>query len=217
MGRGVPARERVVTLCGERMPHSGHVCAFFDSNAQKYDIIAPFFRDAIDSGDRVINVVDAARRDTHIKTLKRAHVPVASAIASDQLRLFTSEETYMRDGVETLQGMLDLLREALEEAEREGRGVRTCGEMNWITRSRMPVEEVLEYEARVNEFVPTFACTLLCVYDLATTPSVLISDILATHPYAIINGRLRPNPYVVSPTAYLEMLRARKPGAPRAE
>ena len=40
---------------------------------------------------------------------------------------------------------------------------------------------------------------MLCVYDLASTPARLMSDILATHPFAVINGRLRANPYAVDP------------------
>ena len=62
-------------------------------------------------------------------------------------------------------------------------------------------------EARVNDFVPTFECTLLCVYDLTSTPAAMVADILATHPDAIVNGRPRANPYAVDPSEYNEMLR----------
>ena len=67
----------------------------------------------------------------------------------------------------------------------------------------------MAYEARVNYLLPDFSCTLVCAYDLALTPAALVSDILATHPAAIVKGRLRPNPFYVQPDEYLEMLRAR--------
>ena len=133
-----------------------------------------------------------------------------------QYRLLTAEETYLRDGAVELDGMLDLLREALESAKRDGTRVRTCGEMNWVARSSMPTEHVMTYEARVNEFVPTFQCTLLCVYDLALMRTGMVADILATHPAAIINGQLRPNPYYVEPSAFLHMLRQRSANKPLA-
>ena len=82
--------------------------------------------------------------------------------------------------------------------------------MNWVERGMVPVEDVIEYEVRVNELLPDFECTLLCVYDLARTPASLLSDILATHPFAIINGQLRKNPHYVEPQAYLDMLRGRR-------
>lgn len=199
---------REIHLCGERVPHPGHVCAFFDSREQKYATLGPFLIDAIAAGDRVINIVDERGRKDHLKALAAAHVPVTYAAERGQLKLLTSEETYLREGEVSLDPLLDLLRHEMEAAKHEDRCIRTWGDMNWIGRSRMPIERVLEYEANVNRFMPDFTCTLLCVYDLAFTASALVSDILATHPFAIIKGRLRENPYFVKPDEYLRMLRA---------
>ena len=199
-----------VHLCGEEIPHAGHICAFFDSRAEKYEVLAPYLADGIAKGDRIINVVDARDRDAHVATLSARSVPVRAAIDRGQYRLLTAEETYLKQGAQNLDGMLQLLRETLETAQREGTNIRTCGEMNWVARSSMPVEEVLAYEAKVNDFVPSFQCTLVCVYDTAMLPSGMVADILATHPAAIINGRLRNNPVHVAPTAFLEMLERRK-------
>lgn len=199
-----------IRLCGEEIPHAGHVCAFFDSRAQKYEVLAPYLADGIAVGDRIINVVDAEDREDHIRTLGANNVPVERAIDRGQYQLLTAEETYLKEGAVNLDGMLELLRDALETAEREGSCIRTCGEMNWIGRGSVPPEEVMKYEARVNEFVPTFQCTLVCVYDVATLRSGMVADILATHPSAIINGRLRNNPVYVEPNHFLEMLEQRK-------
>lgn len=201
-----PTASSSITLCGERVVRPGHICAFFDSVNQKYATVAPYFNEGLAAGDRVLNVVDADSRSEHLRQLAEKNVPLATAMGSGQMQILTSEETYLKDGAEDLEGMLDLMRETLETSRREGRRVRTCGEMNWIGRSRMSSQRVVEYESRVNEFVPTFDCTLLCVYDLAHTPAAMLSDILATHPFAIIKGRARPNPYFVPPQEYLEML-----------
>lgn len=201
---------RPIHLGGEEIPHAGHICAFFDSRAEKYKVLAPYLAEGIASGDRIINVVDAKDREAHLRTLAAAHVPVEGAIDRGQYQLLTAEETYLRDGVVKLDDMLQLLRDALESAEREGTCIRTCGEMNWIGRSSMPTEEVMAYEARVNEFVPTYQCTLVCVYDVAILRSGMVADILATHPSAIINGRLRKNPVYVEPGQFLEMLQQRR-------
>lgn len=198
-----------IHLCGQEIPHAGHICAFFDSRNEKYSVLAPYFTDGINEGDRIINVVDAGERDHHLRELKRAGVPVDDAMGRGQYQLLTAEETYLREGAVDLDGMLELLRQTLESAERDGTRVRTCGEMNWVARSSMTTERVMEYEARVNDFVPTFQCSLLCVYDLALMRSGIVADILATHPAAIINGQLRPNPYFVEPADFVEMLRQR--------
>lgn len=208
-GAGSQRAARHVTLCGEEVREPGHICAFFHSRREKYATIAPYFRDAIQAGDRVINIVDAADRDAHVAALEAAQVPVDHALRTDMLRLMTTETTYVKNGEVDLEGVLDMLRETLHSARTERRWIRTCGEMSWVGRNPNAAARVMEYEARVNEFVPGFNSTLLCVYDVAELPAAIISDILATHPVAIINGRMRANPYFVEPDDYLEMLRAR--------
>jgi len=141
-----------------------------------------------------------------LDTLSEGGVPVQSAMGSGQLNVMTSEQTYLQEGADTLPRLLQFLQQTLEKAKAEKHCVRTLGEMNWVAREVVPVEEVLRYEAHVNEFVDDFECTLVCIYDLAHIPSSLMSDILATHPYAIINGRLRKNAHYVEPAEFLQML-----------
>jgi hypothetical protein len=201
---------RTVHLCGETLPHPGHVCAFFDSRDQKYETLIPFTSDAIAAGDDVINIVDAPDTTAHLDLLSRGGVPVQDALRTGQLSVYTSEQTYLQERENALSSLLVFLREALERADRENHCLRTWGEMNWVERGIVPLEDVLEYEAKVNEIVPHYECSLLCVYDLAHTPASLMSEILLTHPYAILNGRLRKNSFYVQPKEYLEMLRSRR-------
>ena len=200
---------RSIDLCGETLPHAGHVCAFFDSREQKYETMIPFLQDAIAAGDSVINIVDDCDRAAHLDTLQREGVPVGRAMGNGTLRMFTSEQTYLQPGHDTLPRLLGFLRKELELAKDDNRCLRTWGEMNWIERNEVPIAAVLEYEARVNELFPNFECTLLCIYDLAKISAVRMADILMTHPSAIINGRLRRNPHYVEPEEYLHMLRTR--------
>lgn len=201
---------RNVHLCGQTLPHPGHVCAFFDSREQKYEILVPFLKDAIAAGDDVVNIVDAAEMAAHLVTLREQGVAVDDAISSGQLDVQTSEETYLQGGEKVLPGLLAFLRERVLHAKANNHSVRTWGEMNWVRHGALPIEDVLEYEARINQLTPDCECTLLCVYDLAHTPSTLVSDVLATHPFAIIRGRLRENPYYVQPDEYLDMLNTRR-------
>jgi hypothetical protein len=200
-----------ITLCGEPVVRPGHICAFFDSRSEKYETLGPYFNEGLAAGDQLINVVDADSRSDHLRSLAENDVALEPAMSSGQMRVLTSEETYLKEGTHDLDGMLEMLRETLETARRDGQRVRTCGEMNWIARSEMSSQRIIEYEARVNQFVPAFDCTLLCVYDLAYMRPAMLSDILATHPFAIIKGRARSNPYFVPPREYLEMMSQFRP------
>ena len=204
-------KERRPTLCGVEVPKAGHICAFFDSTTEKHATVAAFLREALSGGDRVIDVMEASSRDEHVRGLLDAGIDVDAAIEDGQLTLSTCEETYFRDGRLDPEAVLDMLDATLRAARAEGRSVRTCGEMNWIARDPSLSRRAMEYEARVNQFLPTFECTLMCVYDLADMPATLITDILATHPYAILNGQLHVNPWAVEPKDYIAMLESRPP------
>jgi hypothetical protein len=203
---GTRRNNRRPILCGEEVPAAGHICAFFNSTKEKYDTLAPFIMDAIQAGDTVIDVMEEKSRAEHVDALKQQGIDIHSESQTGRFRLATCEQTYQRSGKFDLDAVLEMLSETLQEARGEGRSVRTCGEMNWISANQSVTRRAMEYEARVNEFVPNFECTLLCVYDLASTPSRLMSDILATHPFAVINGRLRANPYAVDPAELMKML-----------
>ena len=198
-------------LCGTEVPKAAHICAFFDSTQEKYEVVASYLGEALRAGDRVIDVMEARSRDEHVHGLVRGGIDVEAAIGNGQLVLSTCEEVYYRDGSLDLDAVLEMLSDALRSAQDGGRFVRTCGEMNWVARDPSLRQRALEYEARVNRFLPSFDCTLLCVYDLADTPATMITDILATHPYAIVKGRLHANPWAVDPNDYLSMLESRAP------
>ena len=99
---------------------------------------------------------------------------------------------------------MSCLQGALAEAHRKGHRVRTSGVMDWALHGAAGIEELMEYESRVNFLVPTYDCTLLCVYDINEISGRMMMDILATHPYVVLNRRVRENPYYVAP---LERLR----------
>ena len=204
------SRNRPVRLCGEPAPEPGHVCAFFDSTKEKYDVIAEYFQDAIGAGDQLINIVEADAMAEHIRQLERRDVPVREAVQSKRLTLSDAESTYLKDGTVGVDAVFQLVRETLARAERDGQRVRTCGDMAWISRAPDSLDAVMAYEARINLLLPACQCTMLCLYDLSRMPAFLVADVLATHEYAIMNGRLRRNPYFVPPTEYLDMLSRRQ-------
>ena len=55
----------------------------------------------------------------------------------------------------------------------------------------------------MNLLVPKFDCTFMCVYDLHRLTGTMIADLMATHPYVIMNGELRENRFYIPPEQYL--------------
>lgn len=200
-----PSDSPTVTLCGRHLGRPGHLCAFFDSRRDEYDVLTPYYQEGLDQGEQVINIVDADRYEDHQRQLAARGVPVADAMATESLKVLTSEDTYTSGGHFSAERMYGLLQDALATAHFKGRRVRTSGVMDWASHGHAGTEQLIDYEARVNVLVPQYDCTLLCVYDLAKLSGAMVMDILATHAYVVRGKRVLENSYYVPP---IEMLRS---------
>jgi hypothetical protein len=190
---------RTVTLCGRALEEPGHICASFDSRTEEYDILAPYYKEGIELDEEVITIVDAERDKDHRARIKAHGIDVDRATADGKLKLLQSEETYTKGGRFGAERMYEMLQGALPDARHRGHRVRTSGVMDWATRGHAGTEDLMEYESRVNFLVPSFDCTLLCVYDVNESSGRMMMEILSTHPYIIHNRRVRENPYYGAP------------------
>ena len=66
--------------------------------------------------------------------------------------------------------------------------------------------DIVQYESRLNYVVPNYVGVGVCTYDLAKFGVAIGTDILRTHPMAIVEGLLSENPYYVTPDEFLREL-----------
>ena len=198
---------RSIHLCGQEIDRPGHICAFFNSRDEEYATLIPYLKEGVDGGEDVLNVVDAVRLDDHRARLQTAGVSVNAGDVS----VASSEETYLAGGAFDMARMTKFVLDHLSRAAVAGKLVRTAGWMDWITREAPGTERVMEYEARMNLLVPEFDCTFMCVYDLSKLRGETVVDIMTTHPYVVLKGEIRKNPFFVPPEVYLREMIAKKP------
>jgi hypothetical protein len=199
--------QRNVTLCGRHLDASGHICAFFDSRDQQYDALLPYYREGLANGEQVITILDEDRLDDHNSRIEAAGIPLQEAAAANRLKIFSANETYLKEGGFAAERMYALLERALIEANTDGfRAVRTSGEMSWALRNMPGTDQLMEYEARVNRLTEKYDCTLICVYDVSKINGRAVMDVLSTHPQVLMGDTIFENPYYVSPIAFLKGL-----------
>jgi MEDS: MEthanogen/methylotroph, DcmR Sensory domain len=191
------------TICGHRLDEPTHICAFFDSREEEYSCLVPYFAEGLEQGEQVLSIRDATDHRGHLERLREAEVPVDKAMAVSQFKLMASEETYLKGECFEAERMFAMLNEALESGEKSYTRVRACGEMSWALRNLSGTDQLMEYEARVNQLLPKHDCTLVCVYDVNKFSGRVLLDALSTHPHVVVNGKLLKNPYFVSPLEYL--------------
>src|SRR4051812_6242924 len=104
---------RSVTLCDHDLGEPGHICAFFDSKAEQYEVLSPYYREGIDQGEQVITIVDRDAVGGHLTRMKANGVPVDQAIDEGQLKVYSAEDTYTLGGSFAAERMYDTLQGAL--------------------------------------------------------------------------------------------------------
>jgi hypothetical protein len=189
-----------VQLCGQAVHRPGHICAFFDSREEEYDILLPYLKQGVDAGEDVLNVLDAARLDDHRRRLGDG------GIDPDRVSMASAEETYLAGGRFDMDRMAGFVESTVAAAKANGRRVRTVGWMSWLGENAPGSDRAVEYEARMNLLVPKYDCTFMCVYDLAQLGGPAVVDIISTHPWVILNGKIRKNEKYIAPEIYLNRL-----------
>jgi hypothetical protein len=82
--------------------------------------------------------------------------------------------------------------------------------MEWALVDLPGVEDLIEFETRVNYVVPKYDDAVICAYDLSKFGASVVMDALRTHPAVIIGGLLQENPFFVSPDEFLLEIRERR-------
>jgi hypothetical protein len=83
--------------------------------------------------------------------------------------------------------------------------------MEWALVDLPGVEDLIEFETRVNYVVPKYDNIVICAYDLSKFSAGVVMDALRTHPVVIIGGILQENPFFVPPDQFLVELKERRP------
>jgi hypothetical protein len=199
-----------VRLAGSVLSRSCHVCAFFHSKSEEYEVLMPFIKEGFDRGDRAFHVVDPKQRSNHLRRLESEGIDVANAEATGQLEVRRWQEAYIKDDHFDQYRMIDTIKDALDPAKREpGKLTRLVANMEWALEDLPGVHEIVEYETRLNQVLPAYHDPVVCTYDLSRFDASVVIDIMRTHPMVIIGGILQENPFYVPPDEMLRELEER--------
>lgn len=199
-----------VRLAGSELRRSFHVCAFFHSKEEEYRVLMPFIKEGFEKGDRAFHIVDPRHRSNHLSRLEREGINVADAELSGQLEVRRWQDAYVQDDYFDQFRMIDTLREALDpEGRPPGQRTRLVANMEWALEDLPGVHDIVEYETRLNYYLPQYHDPVVCTYDLSQFQASVVMDIMRTHPMVIIGGILQENPFFVPPDEMLKELRER--------
>ncbi|MDY7227676.1 MEDS domain-containing protein [Hyalangium rubrum] len=201
-----------VTLAGSKLLHY-HVAAFFRSRTEEYEVMRSYIKEGIDSGEKAVHICDPMLRHDHLQHLEQMGVHITDCTRTGQLEVLGWHDAYLKDGRFDADTMMALVEETIQTSHAEGfPRVRLLGHMEWASEGWPGAERLIEYEAQANYFLNRMKQPAVCIYDLNRFDGTTIMNVLRTHPYTIIDGLLRENPYYVPPEQLLGELASPKPG-----
>ena len=200
-----------IPFAGSQLGETRHACAFFNNDDEEYRVLLPFIKDGLQCGHKAIHVVNPNQRQDHLQRLAAAGIDAAAAQQNGQLELRINTEVYLPDARFDQDRMLTVFEQL---ASGNGDGgfplSRICCRMDWARHDQSYVDDVIEFEARVNDVWRRHEDAVICTYHLGQFGGEAIVDIMRTHPMVIIGGILQQNPFFVPPEEFLREFRQRR-------
>jgi MEDS: MEthanogen/methylotroph, DcmR Sensory domain len=200
-----------ISFAGSQLDETRHVCAFFNNDDEEYRVLLPFIKDGLQCGQKAIHVVNPDQRQDHLQRLAAAGIDATAAQQNGQMELRVNTEVYLPDARFNQDRMLSVFEQLASGNANEGFPLsRICCRMDWARHDRSYVDDVIEFEARVNEVWQRHEDAVICTYHLGQFGGEAIVDIMRTHPMVIIGGILQQNPFFVPPQEFLREFRQRR-------
>jgi hypothetical protein len=153
----VSESEASIRFAGSVLGAQRHVCAFFHTPDEEYRVLLPFIKEGFDRGERAFHIVDPVLRAEHLRRLKRTGIDTEQAEKRGQLELRNWADAYLRDGHFDQDRMLALIQDVLDGGPRDGFALtRLVAHMEWALEDRQGVDDLVEYETRLNYLLPRY-------------------------------------------------------------
>ncbi|WP_245767959.1 MEDS domain-containing protein [Stigmatella erecta] len=186
------------------MTHGAHCCLVYESPEQQWAAILPFITAGLMHNEVCAYITDD-RSILEVRHALQAHgVDVDAHVRRKALTFMTKREAYLSGGSFSPSGMISFLGDTVRQAAANGfSGFRVTGEMTWALGRECGCEDVVEYEALLNDFFPGSRSLAVCQYNRQRFSAELIRDVLRTHPVAILGDQLCSNLFYETPAMVL--------------
>ena len=185
-----------------------HMCCIYRDKEEQLSALTSFMSLGIDRNEKCLYVVDERTKEEVIEFFKDRDFDVEEFIEKGQFEFLTKNESYLRNGYFEPDRMIGLLEDYLKKVLKEGySGLRLTGEMTWFFSDIPGVERIMDYESKLNEFLPDSKVIALCQYNENKFPADMMINVLHTHPKVLLYDDIHQNPYFMPPEIFNAQLR----------
>lgn len=167
----------------DELANGDHACVTFTDPEERLDVVAAFVGSGLQVGHKVLCLTETISPDRLGAEFAQRALPVAEALASGQLTILSSEQSWLADGPPTAARMIEELAGQLHSAAGEGYpGLRVSADMVWATRPFASVEQLLVFEAGMADLMDDGRLTVICQYDRDSFDAVTLAQAVELHP-----------------------------------
>lgn len=193
------------SLAHAQLRNHFHACAFVNGADDERAVIDPFFIEGLRRGEKAVYIVDPDHRERH-ETRLRAETP-----SPELVDVTTWNDAHLKGGSFDQDRMMASLEELIRDHAATGQPpMRLVGQMGWVFAKPPGIEQLVAYEATVNEVLNRGKTPTVCVYDVRRLSGSLMMDLLRAHPLTVMNGVLHENPFYTPAEDLLAELEQRR-------
>ncbi len=191
----------------EELKLGEHLCCIYKNKKEQLSII-PFILAGLKNNEKCIYILNDNTREGIVQAFKESNIDIEEYINSKQFEFLTREDAYLKDGYFDPDRMIELLKQSEDMAIKDGyEGLRVTGEMSWVFTKLPGVEKLIEYEAKLNYFLPQSRSTAVCLYDESKfTPEILL-NVIRAHPKIILHDSICENPHYIPPDEFFAWMK----------
>jgi hypothetical protein len=205
------ADENSLGIPMDSLGENRHICAFFNGMDEHYRVLRSFITSGFEHGDKAFHLVDPDLREDHLRRLVDAGIDVDEAIESGQLEVAPWQDGPLKGDRFDQDAWVEGFERVLQAGPAAGYAqTRYLAQMEWALEDLAGLEEMMEFESRVNYVVPKYSDAVICSYDLSKFSASTVMYALRTHPLVIIGGLLQENPFYMEPDQLLREIREQR-------
>jgi hypothetical protein len=191
----------VLGIGGLEAEPGDHICGVFSGEQERDQVLIPFLKAGLASGDKCICVIDGTVPGEIVATLGLAD---EAATASRQLEVISASQMYLRSGRFSADEVIGIWKATISDAMYAGQFDVVRAVETWSLREVLPdLTELLTLESEMNRYLPLYPQVVVCLYDLDRFGSGALIDLVMTHTRMLVGGMVIENPYYLTPDEVL--------------
>lgn len=203
----------------------GHACAIVHESGEELEWILPMLDETTPRPVRTVRIVDgelAEHDSARLSAWRRGH---PGGVVRGDVQITDWNATYLVGGTFQQRAMLSRIDGMIANGHSGGFPlVRIVADMAWAAGDIGGVEDLIEYESRLNNVIDPAGAEVVCVYDVGAFSRGIVGglgrpspglhpgfllDVIRAHPFVITEGRIRANDFYAPPDFLIPELAAR--------